>query len=272
MTIYTTTARANGLAAVGQENNPFVTGAQPSGTYSTGNGTEVSAADNAVTGDTFDYWTATPDGSGFAAWKVDFGTDRSPTFVGIAAHNISDVGGSVTVQHSSDDTIWSTLHSETPADNAAIGFRFGATTDRYWRILLSGLSGDVSIGVIWIGAEIIIPQRIYQGTQPPLTANVVNMVPRMSEGGQFLGSTVISRGATMAAQIDHLQPSFVRGTDWLGFQTRFNEGRGFFWAWRPGKYGDLWWAKSAGTPIAPTNSGPNELMSLQMQMRLYHDY
>jgi hypothetical protein len=269
MTIYTTTARANALASAGQSNNPFVTAVQPSGTYSTGNGTQVQAAANAVTGSTFDQWTATPDGSGFAAWKVDFGTDRSPTFVGIAAHNISDVGGSVTVQHSSDDIIWSTLHTETPSDNAAIGFRFSATTDRYWRILLSGLSGDVSIGVIWIGAEIIIPRRIYQGYAPPITPNVVELTNNVSEGGQLLGTDYAERGSIWQASLQHIEPSFIRGATWLAFQNHWNRGGGSFWAWRPTKYGDLLYSCRQGNAIAPTNSGPKDYMSFDVAGRAY---
>jgi hypothetical protein len=246
-----------------------VTAIAPTGTYSTGNGTEVQSAANAVTGSTYDQWTATPDGSGFAAWKVDFGAARSPTFCGIAAHNIADVGGSIMVQHSSDDLIWSTLHSVTPTDNAAVGIRFTPTSARYWRVLISGLSGDVSIGVIWLGAEIIIPQRIYQSYAPPLTPNVVDLNTSVSEGQHLLGSVSTVRGSLWDATIDHVEPTFFRGAEWMAFQRHWNGGGGAFWAWRPTKYGDLLYSWRRGSVIAPNNSGPAAFMSVTIAGRAY---
>ena len=46
-----------------------------------------------------------------------------------------------------------------------------------------------------------------------------------------------------------------------------------FWAWRPGKYGDLFYAQrqAGGGALAPVNSGPRDLMSFDLPMRLFHD-
>jgi hypothetical protein len=55
----------------------------------------------------------------------------------------------------------------------------------------------------------------------------------------------------------------------VAFQTAFNDGVGFFWAWRPTKYGDLFYAWRQGEAIVPTNSGPADFMAFNMGMRLY---
>ena len=79
------------------------------------------------------------------------------------------------------------------------------------------------------------------------------------------------QGSAISAAIQYLPPSFLRGAKWQDFQNRFNEGQGTFWAWRPGKYGDLHFGWRAGSPIVPQNSGPLDLMSVQMNLRLYDD-
>lgn len=273
MTITTLAARASQLSAVGTENNPFVTGAPFEGTYSTGIGTEVQSASNAYTGTTFDQWTATP-ATGSASWEVDFGSAVAPTFFAMAAHNAQSVGASVRIEHSSDGSIWSMLHSETPTDNQAIGWRLsGNTSARYWRLRFTDLTGDISVGVIWIGTEIILPQRFYQGYRPPLTPTAVDLTTNVSEGAELLGTAYVERGSSFQANVMHLDPTFLRGANWLAFQRRWNRGGGSFWAWRPTKYGDLFyaWRDQGSAPIAPTNEGPKDLMALNIAGRLYHD-
>lgn len=276
MTIVTTTTRATALSNAGTSNNPFVTGAPLTGTYVTGVGTEVLSADNAYSGTTFDKWVATPSGSNVATWQVDFGSDQAPTFVGLAAHNTSDVSGSVRVQYSSDNSTWTTVTDTvtTPSDNQAIGWRLaGSISARYWRLRFELLTDDISAGVIWFGSEIILDQRLYQGYTPPLTPTQVDLTTNVSEGAELLGSAYVERGSTFQADLSHLDPATLRGATWLAFQRRWNRGNGAFWAWRPTKYGDLFyaWRSQGSGVIAPSNAGPKDYMGLTIQGRIYHD-
>lgn len=272
MTIITTTARASALATAGETNNPFVTGAPLSGTYSTGTGTEVQAAANAYTGTTFDQWTATP-ASGVATWEVDFATAQAPGFVGMAAHNAADVSAQIRVQSSTDGATWSTVAGTitTPADNQAIAWRLsGGTSARYWRLQFDSLTDAISVGVIWFGSEIIMPRRVYQGYTPPLTPTEVDLNTNVSEGAQLLGTSYVERGSVFSVELSNLSPTFLRGATWTAFQNRWNRGEGAFWAWRPTKYGDLFWSWRSGGVIQPTNAGPLDLMGATIQGRVYH--
>jgi len=274
MTIITSPGRAATLAASDLSNNPFVTGAPLSGSYSTDGATETEAAANAATGTTFDPWVATLTGTS-AAWEVDLGSALSPSFVGIAAHNIGALGGSVRVRHSDDGTTWTVADADaaTPTDNQAIGWRLQEGAHRYWQVQAYDMTiADVlSIGVIWLGSEIIIPMRIYQGFASPLTPNQVDLNTNVSQGAHLLGSAYTERGSTFSASFSNIEPDFIRGDDWPAFQRRWNRGEGSFWAWRPAKYGDLFWAWGAGNTIAPSNTGPADLMGFGLSGRVYHE-
>lgn len=279
MTILISASRAAALVVDGGENNPFVTGANlaetESPTLTTPTGTVQTDGDeeNATSGTTYDFWVAAP-ATGAVTWQAAFSADVSPTFAGIAAHNLADISGSVRVEYSTDGVSWTDCGcgSETPADNQAIGFRFAPVAADFWRVRITGASDNVAIGVIWIGTEIIIPRRLYQGYVPPLTPTNVDRISNVSEGGHAMGTAVVKRGSSAQASITYVSPTFLRGSTWKAFQTLANDGGRFFWAWRPQKYGDLFYSwLTSGSVIQPENSGPRDLMSINLGMRFYDD-
>lgn len=276
MTISTGPSRLAYLATLGYENNPFLTGAglYTSQSVTVGGGSEDTAAENAYSGTTFDPWVSTLSSTA-VVWRVDFGSAVTPTAGFMAAHNLGDLGGSVHVRYSDDNVTYTETEAGnvTPADNSAIGFRFLEGAHRYWEWRFYGLSASdvLSVGTLWLGSEIIMPQRIYQGYRPPLTPTVTELNTNVSEGAHLLGSDFSERGSTFEASFSHLTPDFVRGATWQAFQRRWNRGNGAFWAWRPAKYGDLFYAWNAGGVVAPANSGPKDYMSLTISGRLYHE-
>lgn len=276
MTIATDPALAAALLAAGTENNPVIAHVNEgaSATVSTTTGTEGAAAVNAVSGATYNFWSCTPSGGNLARIQFVFASAVTLNFVGIAAHNLGDLGATVKVQHSLNSGgswIDSAAGSVSPADNAAIGFRFQDVTATHWRLTISGVSADVVIGLVLLSREIVIPDRIYQGYAPPLTPTQVDLQSNVSEGGHLLGSSVVRMGSAATASFGYVAPAFLRGASWLAFQAAFNSGEGFFWAWRPEKYGDLFYAWRAGAVLRPTNSGPRDLMSFDLAMRFYHE-
>lgn len=274
MTIAITPSRASALSLADQTNSPFFTGAPLAGTASTAGATEVLPASNALTGTTFDPWTAEATVT-TARWKIDFGSAVEPTLAALAAHNLADLDATVYVRHSDDDVSYTITGAGgiTPADNQAIAWRLDDGSHRYWDVIMSGLtvSDVVSIGVIWFGSEIIMPSNIYQGYTPSLTPTQVDMRTNVSEGAQLVGSAFAERGSTFSTEFRNIPATFVRAATWLDFQTRWNRGYGSFWAWRPTKYGDLFYGWRSGGPITPTNSGPKDYMSLSISGRLYHE-
>jgi len=279
MTIIISAARASTLATAGTSNNPFALwdNLGASGTWSTNVGAEVNSAAYAGTGTTYDQWSATPNVSGFSGLAVDLGSVESVGMIAIAAHNAGTLGAELTVYHSPTGLAgsWvSAADAVTPADNQAICWYFADTSARYWRVLFEqspGATAEAVCGVVFIGQPLTMPQSIYQGYRPPLTPTEVALQSNVSEGGHLLGSSAVKKASTTQAEIRHIAASTIRGTAWKGFQTHFNEGGGFFWAWRPTKYGDVHYAWRNGAPIAPDNSGPKDYMSARLEMRLYDE-
>ena len=275
MTILIGPTKAAALAAAGTENNPLVfwDNAGASGTYSTGVGTEVENAALAATGTTYDAWVATPSNIDRAALMIVLPSPQEVDCIAIAAHNIADIGGTVRFEYndaSGGGGTWQQLDVETPTDNQAIMAYFDGVTADYWRILLTDITEDVEIAVAFIGSVLTIPQRIYQGYTPPITPTNVRLQSNVSQGGNLLGAVVTGEESSASPAIDHVDPTFIRGADFKGLMKHFNEGNGVFWAWRPTKYHDLFFAWRDGGTIVPTNSGPKDLMSFNLNMR-FHD-
>ena len=280
MTFLRGSALAASLEASGEENNPVIAWdnfASPSTPVkSTSVGTEQAdgAAENAVTGTTYDYWSAEED-SGEACLQVVFAGARNITFAAIAAHNLGTLGATVEVQYSTNSGAdWTTVAagSTDPEDDQAIAWHFTNVLADYWRLRVTGLGANdiVSVGVFFLGQALVVERRIYQGYTPPLTPTEVDLQSNVSAGGHLLGSSTVFSGSRAQASLSYLTPAFVRGASWLLFQAHFNGGGGFFWAWRPQKYGDLFYGLREGNAIAPTNAGPRDLMAVDLQMRFYH--
>jgi hypothetical protein len=246
--------RAVEQAQQGKQNNPIIAwnNLAADGTASTTTGTETASAAYLLTGTTYDPWSATPS-SGTARVQVDMGAAADVSFVAIAAHNMGSVGATVSVQYSTNGSSWTDCGSGEvePVDNQAIGFWFTTVSARYWRVVITGASGSVYIGALYVCDPIISPQRIYQTYTPPVTPTSVTLLANRS-GNHVLGTAVTNKGSSATATLQHLHRDFVEGEEWIGFQNHFNDGKAFFWAWRPSLNGQLFFAMREGGTIVPS--------------------
>lgn len=275
--IYTATARATALSASSEENNPFFAH-ENAGASATFGGTAAltdGAAANAFAGTTNDYWL--PDVTGTtAALQMQFTAAGTYSFAAIAAHNLADLAATVSVQNSSDGVTWADAGAGTvtPADNGPIVWRMVTSGNdaTFWRFYITGLLiGDpLYIGTAFLGDDLVMPRRFYQGFSPVLQPTEIALQSNVSEGGNYIGSSVVRRGSTLQADFTYLDPSFVRGTGFAAFMTSFNTGQPFFFGWRPDKYAeDVHYCWRTGGGIRPENTGPRDLMGLQIGARVY---
>lgn len=230
------------------------------------------AAANAANGGTYDFWipTAVP-----ARFIVVRAVAFEANFIGIVAHNIGTLGGlTVTAQYSQDGVSWTDLgFSIVPTDDQNIGLYFENINARQFRVSIDGAApaSQLYVGVIQVAKAITFPTRIYQGYTPPLQATSVALQSNVTEGNNYVGSSVVRGGMGASASLSLLADDFVRGDDFQAFQSRFNAAKPFFWAWRPLKYDDLLYAWRSGSPIIPSNTGPKAYMGFDMAMRAYDD-
>lgn len=264
--------------SLGYENNPFVAWFNAGALATLGGTTPLDggARANAVTGSTYDKWRVSIDSSGAANLQFNFGSAITVPFAAVAAHNIGTLGGTASIQRSANGVTYADAGASTitPTDNSPMAWRMVTTANayQYWRLRVSGLTeGDtLSVGVVLMSEDLVIPQRFYQGFAPVLTPTEVQLQSNVSVGGELLGSSIISRGSTLAATIEHVDATFIRGSAWLGFQAHYNDGKGFFFGWRPSKYPqDIHYCARGGGTLRPDNSGPRDLMSIKFTARVY---
>jgi len=279
MALYTAETLTATLTAQGNQNLPVVGhfNYADSDGYFTDLGTEVFPASNAVARSTYNFWEVTPS-AGRAIIEMDLpgGFSRSVSFVSVAAHNLgdfSDSGCLVRPQYSSDRITWTNpMPPVTPTDNSAMGFRFAPVLAPYWRFNITSLPAEnVRIGVLFFGRDVMFPHDIYADYAPPLLQTNVELQSNVSEGGHLLGNSVVRKSSSTSANIQYGTPDYFRDAEWLDFQADFNNGQGFFWAWRPGEYSDFYYGWRSGSPIVPANTGAGGNMSASMKMRLYDD-
>lgn len=277
MTISIAAARTVELEAVSHQDNPFfawnnlAAGATLSGTPVLADGDAV----NAVSGSTWDFWrpdvTATT-----CALSAEFASARTVSCAAIAAHNLADLGATVRVRASTDGISWSDAGAGavTPTDNRPIIWRMVTSgQDRlHWQFYVTGLTiaDPVAVGVAFLGDELVMPDRFFSGFSPVLTPTEVDLQSNVSQGGHLLGSSVVKRGSTLSLAFGHLPASFVRGPEWLGFQTAYNEGVPAFFGWRPEAYpSDAHYIWRQGPALRPTNIGVRDWMSITSSARVY---
>lgn len=275
MTIAIAAARATALGD--QTDNPFLAwdnlavGETLSGTATLTDG----EPEKAVTPATHYLWL--PDiPATTAEFTVQFASPRTISFVGLAAHNLGTLGASARVRRSSDGVSWTDAGAGviTPTDDGAICWRMVTSGQdyAYWQVYFTGLSASapLAVGVALFGDDLVVPQRFYAGFAPALTPTEVALQSNVSQGGNVLGSSVVTRGSRLEWEISHLTPAFLRGADWLAFQTAFNEGLPAFFGWRPELYpGDLHYVWRDGPVLRPVNMGIRAYMSVPFSVRAY---
>lgn len=274
--IVTSPTRATALTLAGLANNPFFAW-ENLGSDATLTGSAAApdgSMANAVSGTTYDYFTPA-NGAGSIEFRAKFPTAKPVTFAGLAAHNLGDIGASVSVGYSSNNgATWTDGGAGfvNPEDNRPIGWRMSDDVNsNFWRVLVTGGSSTrvPSLGVVFFGEELIMPTRIFQGFQPILTPTEVALQSNVSIGNHLLGSSVVFSGSTLSAQFSHLKPTFVRD-QFLEFQRSFNEGRPCFFGWRPEKYSrDLHYGWRDGAIVRPDQNGPKDYMSADIEMRCH---
>lgn len=280
MSIVYSPARVTELETAGELDNPFVAYDNLAAlSTSTLGGTATltdGAAANAVSGTTYDYWLPNVTTTS-AQFRVTFPSAITINTVAIAAHNLSDFGGTVVLQRSTNGGgSWSSSGlggSVTPSDNSVIMFRVASTGNDAadWRLNFTGLTaGDgLAVGVAYFGNDMVFPRRFYRDFAPPISPSEVQLQSNVSVGGNLLGNSVIARGTTLTSQVRNLADDWIRGA-FKPFIPHFNAGKGFFFGWRPTTYvDDVRYCWRDGATLRPVNSGPLAFMSVEMAMRAY---
>lgn len=186
---------------------------------------EAASVENPMT---FRRWRATD----ATSWlKAEMDTADDVNAIGIAAHNLA--GKTVTIEHSENDSSWTTLESFVPPDNDSILVLTANLVKPYWRISVSG--GIAEIGAVFIGKTLDIITETVAPYTPITFGTVTEKLDSDSESGQFLSRRVIRRGYSAPIAFERLPADWVREV-FRPFARYASDGQPFFVGWNPGQY------------------------------------
>lgn len=166
--------------------------------------------------------------------RIGFDVVKTAQCFAIHKHNLGTLGITIKLQSSSDAISWTdvTGSEQNPADDKTIFWIdvTGTTSDRFWRLLFTGhTSGIMRIGQIFIGPVLrnFNPPGI--GWSPPNFAINNMYVNSRSDGGDFLGRSLIRRGSKTRFRMEPVTEEFVRD-EWEPFMVAAEE-HPFYFSW-----------------------------------------
>lgn len=208
----------------------------------------------------FEWWSpaAIPTIASPATWTLMLDEQKEADYIGIGVHNLA--GAEVELEYSADGSTWTSIGSFIQANNSPILSLFQAVYAMGWRITIHSALTLPRLGAIYIGKALQMQRAIYAGHSPVTLSRTTEMLGNQSEGGLFLGRSIVRRGVSTSYEWDNLTASWYR--EYFDPFVKAARVRPFFIAWRPSKYpGDVGFGWADGD-IVPQNTGKRDMMSV----------
>lgn len=154
--------------------------------------------------------------------------------MGLYKHNLGDLTGiTVKLQYSTNGTTWNDLTgvSILPANNEVIYLVGTGQSAKYWRINFSTIATGqtLKVGQAFISNSLQIFSPPEGGFTPPRLAKNDDFIASRSDGGEFLGRSLIRKGYKTGWSITQVREDWVR-TNWEPAMEAMQE-HPFYWAW-----------------------------------------
>lgn len=164
-------------------------------------------------------------------WQVTGAGDKTLTVTLLAAanansyaiykHNLGTLGLTVKAQYSADGAAWTDLtgSEKVPGDDSVIYFVATAPVSaQFWRLLITGMVAGqtLTIGQAFIGESLQVFNPPEPGWVPPNLALADEFINSRSEGGDFLGRSLVRKGSKTDFSVGLVAADWVR-TNWLPF-------------------------------------------------------
>lgn len=163
---------------------------------------------------TFQRWSA---GALPANWTMVASANFDLDTVFIAAHNLGSTGSTVLVQTASTlGGAFTTRATITPTDDSAIAVMLNNAgvpySVREIRLVVTGASGAVQIGIIRAGVALQMTQPVFAGVRPIGLSRLVESRQAISETGQWLGRMIQRQASQTDMNWTHLDGAWYRSS------------------------------------------------------------
>ena len=138
---------------------------------------------------------------------------------GLAGHNLGDVGATVHLERYDGGGWVQVGNSFMPADNEVIYDYFAAVADDRWRIVITGATDDIEIGLAFVGPDLVLQRGARAGWTDPQLGQRAETVHEISRDQTWLGSTVLSRYADLQLSLANVHATWARD-HWQPFRRQ----------------------------------------------------
>lgn len=219
-----------------------------------------------------------------ASVSIDLEYARAVDYIAIGAHTLGSM--TLTFEYSDDAITYTTLQTAVLEDNGPMMICFNEVTSRYWRITFEGWAGPTlsldftqqlylvgtydgstggaSAGALFLGKSLIMQRMIYGGHSPSRLSRDVRYTTNTSDGGQWLGRSVVRRSESASFSWQNLDSSWYR--DNFEPFVEYAVENPFFIAWRPDGYANEVTYGYTSADVEPSNMGVKNFMSVGLQV------
>jgi hypothetical protein len=219
-----------------------------------------------------------------ATLDIDLGQTRTCDYLGLGAHELGSC--EIKLYYSLTGATYVPAATATLQDNTDAMILFTPVVARYWRIVITqaapvfvadfvngeysiweGGAGFASLAVLFLGIAMPMERMIYGGHTPGVFSRETNYSDNESEGGQWLGRSIVRQSLSESFSFNNLSPAWIRDT-FEPFRTHA-ETEPFFALWRPLGYANECTFGRTQQDIKPSNSGTRDFMSVSFSIRGY---
>lgn len=195
--------------------------------------------------------------------------EQQVSYIGIGAHTLSTADSkTIEVKEGGEWVALDMATIDIAPDNEAVMLLINQRAISGVRVMVEYTGTAPSIGKLAAGLVLEMDRPFYQGHSPAMLNRDTVRTPSVSQGGEWLGTTVIRQGRSTQMAWQNIKATRYRSKfePLVEHAQRFP----FFAAWNPLQFVDCIYAIAQGD-ISPTNSGPRDLMSVTIDIKAYSD-
>jgi hypothetical protein len=205
---------------------------------------------NGVDWKQYDWWK--PTSTGVHWLQVTLSSAKPADYMAVFGHNLHSIGGSAKAQYSTDGISWTDASNEVmPATARTLFFEFDSVSAKYWRCLVTTLTGQSLIAGVMIGESMKFERDLTSGFAPATLSPITESKVPMSEGGVNLGASIVREGIKGTIALSNITPLWVR-EKWVPLINHLNLGRPCVFCWNAESYIDeaalIWKTRDIAPP------------------------
>jgi len=222
-------------------------------------------AANALSWQTYERWRPSASPATLTATYAA----QTVEYIAVGAHTLS-TADSVTLEVLEGST-WTPITTsllEWPLDNEPIMVLIEPRQISGHRLVVSYSGGAPSVGKTAAGKVLTLRRPFYSGHNPAILSRDTTRQPNVSEGGEWLGNTIIRQSRSTNMSWQHIEANWYR----INVDPFVQHARSypFFIAWNPSRFTDCLYGMLTGG-VSPSNMGIRDLMEFSISVKAYSD-